>query len=472
MDQSHRLGTPASARARRLLLVAMLIDTLGAGLAMPFELLFGHLVVGLPLGEVGLGISIGTAAAIVIGPLSGTLVDRVGPTRVMAAANLTSAIGSLALLVVQGFVPFTVVSFVLASAQRAFWASYAPLVAGLVPGDQLEVWFGRFRGIRYAGIAGGAALASVALLPGQDVGLRLVLMLDALSYIAAMGMLLAAVRGQARGPTRRSLGSGAGLGSPARLGYLAAFRDRTNVVLAAMNIVATLTIIMPLLALPVFVLDQLRLPIWLPGVLAAIGMVATAVPSLFSGRLTRGRPRLSLLALAATLWATSSILFAVSTLAPALWLLLLPAAMVSLGIGEALYAPTADALPLAIAPLGLAGQYTAIHQTAWGVSGTIAPALTVAFLLARPDALWWALAAASGLTALTYLWLQPRVGIRTGIVGASMERPTSRPRAAQGKAPRAAAGNGPLSESARAPAEGEQSQPDDRHDAAQHDQRG
>ena len=421
MNPGPHASKPVAERTPRLLLVAMLIDTLGSGLAMPFELLFGRFVVGLDLAEVGLGISIGTAAAIVVGPLAGILVDRAGPTRVMAAANLTSAIGSLLLLAIHGFVPFIVVSSLLAGAQRAFWASYAPLVAGSVPADKLEAWFGRFRGTRYAGLAAGAAVASVALLPGRDIGLHLVIVLDALSYLAALGMLLAATRGRASGPPRHSPESSACVGPTAPMGYLPALRDGTNVLLVALNVAATLIIITPLLALPVFVLDQLRLPIWVPGVLATIGTVATAVPSVFSGRLTRGRPRLSLLALAATLWAVSFILFAISISAPAFWLLLLPAAMVALGLGEALYAPTSDALPLALAPLGQAGRYSAIHQLAWGVSGTIAPALAVALLLAGPDALWWTLAASAGSTALIYLGLQTRVGARTGIVGASVE---------------------------------------------------
>lgn len=407
-------------RASRMLLIAMLIDTLGSGLSMPFELLFGHVVVGLSLPEVGLGITIGTGAAIAVGPIAGAFVDRMGATRVMAAANVMSAIGCLALVVVHGLVPFIVVSFVLAGAQRAFWAAYAPLVAEFVAGDQLETWFGRFRGIRYAGIAAGAAAASVALLPGQEVGLRIVIGLDALSYLGAMAMLLVAVRSRDWRPMQRHLETDPSPSPEVQVGYLPALRDGTNVLLAVANVTATLIIVTPLLALPVFVLDSLGLPVWLPGLLAAIAALSTMVPSLLSGRLTRGHPRLGLLALAATLWATGSMLFAISAWTPALWLLLLPAAMVALGVGEALYAPTADALPLALAPIGLAGRYSAIHQSAWGISGTIAPTFAVYLLLAGPDALWLTLAAASIVLAVTYLGLQRRVGVRAGIAGTSV----------------------------------------------------
>lgn len=403
----------------RLLLAAMLIDTLGGGLTIPFELLFGQIVVGLPLSDVGLGISIGTGAAIAVGPLAGALVDHLGPIRVVATANVASAAGSIALLVIHGFGPFLVVSFVIAAAQRTFWAAYAPLVASFVPADRLEGWFGRFRGTRYAGIAIGAAVASLALLPGQEVGLRLVVVLDGVSYLAAMGLLLVAAARRRQEPIRTPAGLDESLGPAGRLGYLATLRDRPNLILAGLNVASTLIITLPLLALPVFVLQQIHLPTWLPGMLAALATVTIASLSALSGRVTRGHRRLALLALAAALWTTGSLLFAVVAWMPAVWLLLLPAAMVILGIGEGLYAPIADALPLALAPPGLAGRYSAIHQLAWGVSGTIAPALAAWLLLAGPATLWLTVAAVSGLTGGVYLALEPRFGERTGAVGMS-----------------------------------------------------
>jgi MFS family permease len=59
-----------------------------------------------------------------------------------------------------------------------------------------------------------------------------------------------------------------------------------------------------------------------------------------------------------------------------------------LGLGEALYAPTADALPAALAPLDLRGRYAALHQMAWGISDTIAPTLAAAAVAAGNSALW------------------------------------------------------------------------------------
>jgi MFS family permease len=81
---------------------------------------------------------------------------------------------------------------------------------------------------------------------------------------------------------------------------------------------------------------------------------------------------------------------------------LLVGAMALLGLGEAVYAPTADALPVALAPPGLLGRYAAIHQMAWGISETIAPLLVAGLLVTGIYAIWIALAALAAITAFAY----------------------------------------------------------------------
>jgi MFS family permease len=393
----------------------MLIDTLGSGLVVPFELLFGTQLVGLSLAETGIGLSIGTGIAIAAGPIAGALVDRFGAVRLVVAANVLSVAACVGLLVVHGLVAFTAVAFLFAAAARTFWAAYAPLVASFVEAADLETWFGRFRGARYAGLAAGSAAASFALLAGRETGLRLVLLADGLSYLAAVGMYLAAAyQRRAVVPPRTS----ARIVATAS-GYRDALRDPANSAIAALNVAATLVIVVPLLALPIFVLDQLQLPLWVPGVLAASGTIAVALPTFFAGRLTRGRPRLRLLAAAASLWSIGGLLMATGAAFPGIALAILTLGMILLGVGEAIYAPTADALPIALAPPELAGRYSALHQLAWGISGTIAPVLTAWLLALGPLTVWLAVSAAAAMTAAAYLWLERRVGVRAGVAGSS-----------------------------------------------------
>jgi MFS family permease len=401
--------------ACRLLLAAMLVDTLGSGLVVPFELLFGTQLVGLSLAETGIGLSIGTGLAIAAGPIAGSLVDRFGPVRLVVAANALSIVAIVSLLAVDGLLAFTAVTLLFATAARTFWAAYAPLAAAFVGATDLETWFGRFRGARYAGLAAGSAAASFALLGGRETGLRLVLVADGLSYLAAIGLYLAAAYRRPRIAPPVNSARIAANGS----GYRSALGDRANTVLAGLNVAATLVIVVPLLALPIFVLDQLRLPPWVPGALVALGTIAVAIPTFFAGRLTRGRPRIRLLAVAAAAWSIGGLVMATGATFPGVALAVLPLGVILFGLGEAVYAPTADALPIALAPPALAGRYSALHQLAWGISGTIAPVLTAWLLTAGSHAVWWMVSAAAALAAAAYLWLERRVGVRAGVAGSS-----------------------------------------------------
>jgi MFS family permease len=389
----------------------MLVDTLGSGLVVPFELLFGTVVVGLPLAQTGLGLSIGTGASILIGPLAGVFADRWGPVPVVVAANLAAAIGSLLLLSVHGFAAFVLVCFVVSGSTRAFWAAYTPLVGYVVGGDRLETWFGRFRAIRYAGIALGGGAAGLAVLPGLEVGLRVVLVLDAVSYVAAVALLVLAARMQVPGrATAESSGGTQG-------GYRAALTDPPNLALVGLNVLATTMLIAPWLGMPILVINQLGLPAWVAGVLAAVGTVSVAVPLLFTSRLAQGRSRVRVLAMASAFWALGSLVFLLAAIGLGAPALVVATAIVILGIGEAIYSPIADALPLALAPIGLGGRYSALHQLAWGVSSTFAPALVALLLSLNRSALWLAMAGVGLGTTVAYLVLPASAVRRAGRVG-------------------------------------------------------
>lgn len=373
----------------------MLVDTLGSGLLGPFELLYGHAVTGLSLGAAGAALSAGTAAGIAAGPCAGAAVDRVGAARVVQAANLAAAAGCGLLLVVHGPYAFAAAVFVLSGATRSFWAAFGPLAASMAPAGEMRSWFGRIRSLRYAGITGGQALAGAVLLLGQREGLRALVAGDGLSYLLALTLLGIAVRGT---PAHARTGvEGRGGGS-----YRAALADRRNVLLATLNIVATLVITAPLLAMPVLVIQQLHLHTWLPGLLGALNTLAVVIPAFFAGRLLRNRPGVHVLAGAAVLWAVGCTTYAIAAETGRLEYLLLAAGMILLGVGEAAYAPTADALPLELAPPHLAGRYTAVHQLAWGISGALAPVVTAVLLSRGPGTLWLAFAALALALAVAY----------------------------------------------------------------------
>jgi MFS family permease len=86
--------------------------------------------------------------------------------------------------------------------------------------------------------------------------------------------------------------------------------------------------------------------------------------------------------------------------------------MITLGLGEAAYAPTADALPLDLAPPNLSGRYTALHQLAWGISGAIAPTLCAVLVRHGRFSLWVTLGLLSLGLATAYTIAERSIGER------------------------------------------------------------
>jgi MFS family permease len=415
----------APARTHRmppLVVTAMFIDALGAGLTAPFILLVGHVLVGLSLPVTGLAVAIGGFIGIAGGPIAGLMVDRCGAVRLVVAANLIGAVGNVGLMFSRDATQFLVASAVCAFAVRAFWSAFAPMVASLAAPEDQERWFGRLRGARYVGLTVGGAVASLALLAGEQTGLRLVLALDASSYVIAAVLVLVGV-GEVRW-------SGSADHDNAKGSYATALADRGNVLLAVLNVLCTVLATAPLLALPVYALAEFPHASWLPGALFAVLSGALALVVSTVHRLTHGYARLRVLAAASVLWVAGCLGFAgVGAVPSGVGIALLFASAVLLGAAEGVYSPTADALPLVLAPPGHTGRYTALHQFAWGLSSVVSPMLASFLLEVGHDVAWEAMAGIAAAATLAYLAagavMAERVGVSGPVVPATARSPTN-----------------------------------------------
>jgi hypothetical protein len=138
---------------------------------------------------------------------------------------------------------------------------------------------------------------------------------------------------------------------------------------------------------------------------------------MFSGQLLRGRRRLRNLQIAALLWSAGLLAIALAPGAGSLVIALLFAAVLVWSLGEAVYAPSADALPASLAPTTLLGRYAALHQMAWGVSEVIAPTLVATLLALGTTTAWLALGFTAAVAALAYRAAEAVVQGRDGVAG-------------------------------------------------------
>jgi MFS family permease len=355
----------SAGRGRVALLVALGVDMAGNGLFIPLSLLYFSTVAGVPLSTVGPLLSVATIAALPVPLLVGRLIDRVGPRRIVTAAQVLQAAGYIAYAWSHGPVSILVPAMVTAIGQRIFWSSFFTLVAETAePGREGEDrTFAQASMVQAVGIGVGALAAGFAL-TGDAGTYRLVVAVDAATFVvSALLLLLVPVRTRAVPP-----GDQPG-------GYRDLVRDRPFLVFTGASVIFALCSMMLGVAVPVFLVDALAAPKWLPGPLFTFNTVLLAAGQMLVVRLMRRLPRtralgvgglfmvIWLLALAAALWIPGRALVPY-----------LAGTMVLYAAGELIYAPIANAQVASFAPEHLRGRYMAVYQYGFAIAQIIAPA--------------------------------------------------------------------------------------------------
>lgn len=378
------------------LALALVVDALGSGLFLPFSVLFFTATTTLSLPQVGLGLSLASALRLPLGPALGALVDRVGPRRVLLLSNIAQGAGMAGYLLVDRLGTLVLAAFVVQLGNSAFWASYAPLVTRISAPGERERWFGLLGALRNTGFAAGALLAGVAVALGGTTGYRAVTAGNAVSYLLA-GLLLLRVRVPAAPSASRPRPD-----SPWRV----VLADRPYLGLALTNVAYATAALSLTVAMPVYAVQRLGLPGWLPGTAFTVNCVLVALAQAPVVAALSGRTRVAALRLSAALAAVGAGTMLAAAVAPerlAVALVLL--AVLAYTGGELIDSPVLAALSSEAAPDDLRGRYLSVYQLSWNVASTLAPALLTALLAAGPAPLWGALVGVAVLagTAMTAL---------------------------------------------------------------------
>jgi MFS family permease len=147
-----------------------------------------------------------------------------------------------------------------------------------------------------------------------------------------------------------------------------------------------------------FVVNNLHLSVHVIGVIFFFNTTTIVCSQLWVLNRIEGKSRTKVMATVALLWLIFwVILDAALALPKGLAIVSLCIAMVVFAVGETMLSPVGPALVNEIAPEHLRGRYNAAAGLAWGVSGTLAPAIT-AFYFNEHIGNWWPLG--TGVTAL------------------------------------------------------------------------
>jgi MFS family permease len=343
------------------LLVALGVDNLGSGLFLPLMLVYATRVVGLPLAVAGVTVTIGTLVGLLVPPVAGRLVDRVGPRPVVIASQVVQALGAFGFAVAGGVVGVAVSTCLLAAGQQLFYSSLFALLSDVVGDRPKDHPFAVVSMVRSACFGVGALLAAWLLTVGA---LRVAVLLNAASFVIGALVLGFFVRAP---HTRVAAGQEGGRVS------------RRFLFLIMLTGLVVLGIDFFLVGIPVYVLD-LGAPSWLPGVLLAVHTVVTSTCGTLAVRLTDGMPRTATLALAGWFFVGWSAVCLVAVVVPAGWQVawLLGTTLV-VAAGAVLFGARVNALAVALAPAATRGKHLAAFQYAFTIAGVLAPAVVALF---------------------------------------------------------------------------------------------
>jgi len=382
--RTSKLGLP-DLTGRYSLAGALFTDSLGDGLFVPFAVVYFLKTTGLPLTEVGLGLTIASLAALPAAPISGVLIDRFGSSRIVITGNLVSAGAFTGYLFVSHLWQLIAFAFLAAAGGRLFWTANLSLVADSFSGPERSKWFAFQRATRNGGYGLGGLLAAAALGLGSGVGYRALALANALSFAVAATLVIRWSRRQPamRRPRRERQAGGS---------FRAPLTDGPFLLLAGLNTLFVLCMMVLDVLLTLYLVRVLHQPPWLSGLCFAANTVAVAgAQTAVWARFAHLRP-VRVLQLSAAVWGLSFLLLAAVPRAFAIPGVLLAIAVYT--AAELIQGPVFNGLVVATAPENLRGRYMAIYQLSWALGQAVAPAL-FGFLFTENHALPW-LALAGG----------------------------------------------------------------------------
>ncbi|WP_228120309.1 MFS transporter [Streptomyces fagopyri] len=381
--------TPARGPARSLT-SATLFMTMGNGAFMTCSALYFTKVIGFTPARLGLGLSIAGLVGLLAGVPLGHLADRRGPRETAAALVALNGIAAGGYLFVDSFAPFVLVACAFVVLERGGRAALQATLAAVLQGTDLVRTRAYLRSVNNAGIAAGSLFAGIAIQIGTDNAFRVVLILDALSFLVSALLLMTLPR-TAPAPA-------AAPGEP----RLAVLRDRPFAVITLISVVLSLYAVLLEIVLPLWIVSHTTAPRWLVTVLF---LVNTASVVSFQVRITK---KVDTLPLAIGAFRRSGValllccvLFALSSTGTAVTagLLLVLGGAVHV-YGEMVLSAAAWVVSYELAPPDKQGQYQGFFFTGYAASVMIAPVLLTSLLIRYGTPGWFVLGGAFLLSAL------------------------------------------------------------------------
>ncbi|MBW6436976.1 MFS transporter [Actinoplanes hulinensis] len=369
----------------RKLVTAQLVTNIGNGAFATCSALYFTQVLGFSPAALGLGLAAAGVAGVLAGVPAGHLADRYGARRVAVLLVALTGVAAAGYIVLGSYPAFVAIACAWALFDRGGYAARQALMAAVLSGQDLVQARARLRVVTNIGMAIGAGVGALALAADTPQAYRIVLGLDALTFLGCAVLLRRLPAAPPTAAVRQP-------GEP----RLAVLRDRPY---------ATITLLSMVMSLHVPVLDVI-LPLWIvlhtdapKPLTAALVVLNTVTVVLLQVRVTTGIDTVPTAVratrTAALVLAGMCLFFAASDGRDAVVATVLLVAAAGLHVyGEMVQSSAAWVFAYELAPPDRQGQYQGFFNSGTAVSQMVAPAALTLLLIEGGRPGWLVLAAA------------------------------------------------------------------------------
>ena len=376
----------------RRLYIATLINCFGNGIAFAMFVVYLHNVRGFSTTFSTLLLGATAVVGLLISPVWGTLIDRLGPGRIGFSAYMLSAVGLALWTSVHTKTEAVVIAMVITLFEGAGWGPGMVIMTRLVRVEHRQRAYGVNFMMVNVGIGLGLLVSASIVDLHHPFTFTVLYLFDAAVTVVA-GLVFASIMRHGR-PVAE-----ARTGELAKEGWRVVLGDRR----LRLYVIATMVLILGGYGsvdagLSLFIVNNLHLSIHAIGITFFFNTVTVVLGQMWVLNKIEGKSRTKVMSLVGIFWfifwAALGASLAFSAIVAVIALCL---TQVIFAIGETMLQPAGSAIINHIAPEHLRGRYNSAAGTAWGFSNTLAPAITGLYY-ALHIGNWWPLG--TGITAL------------------------------------------------------------------------
>ena len=375
-------------------LAGALFNSLGSGLTLPILIVYLNQVRGFSLTASSLILSWMAITGLAFSPISGHLVDKFGPRRIMLIAILIEALATVSWSFVNSITDALLVGALSSLGHAAIWPTQTTMMARMVSEDFRPKFFGLQFMMLNLGLGLGGIFSSLIVSVDDPASFTRLYVLDAMSYLIFFGFIytLRGIGDQIEKTQAEIDNDG---------GYRQVLADHSFMRLAVAKLLlvtfgyASLDAGLPTLLTLYGDLSVKALgPIW------AVNTGVIVLGQIFVINRLDGRSRVRLMFGISLIWSVAWIIIGLSvSLDPKATFALAAIGVGIFALGEMIWSSVGPTLTNELAPEHMRGRYNSVDGLIWVFAGAMGPALSGIMLQYELITLWIAIIVVGQLVA-------------------------------------------------------------------------